>query len=958
MTADARLSSSLRGARRCERTVRALRALLAWWGGASLVVCAMLLVDLAQALPWFIRLAGSAVCVLIFIVGACSALWVIVRPPTRDESLRLLECVECANGIAPSVLRAAWEFGDGVSADAMERSLRDRSLARAEASLASLAPVRLGVERGGLSRRSLPLLVGVLVLALFAAVDHEAFSATGVRLLDPLGDHPAVSPTRVHCALEDEVVLVGDEARVLVTCAGEMPGDAWLRVGDATIALERLDEEGARWGAGVGPVLGTLSVRAVTGTGYSRALTIEPVALARVTRARVTVLPAEHARGLAPDREASEPVVAIEGSTLRVELITSIESDAVQLEDGRMVGEAQGRRMVVERSAAGAGREEEWSFTPVTALGVGPEAWRLRVRTLEDRPARVGFVGERVRDGVVTLREGERAVVGVEAIDDLALDPAGILVEGAGVVRTDRVDHALSRVIVGLVGGVAGETMTVTARARDTRPGVEWSEARLVVRTIDEATARDEALGALTIDDLATPSEEVTAVLEDVAAGRAPVEEALGALEALGGRETLTGFEEAARERALALAARAGEDAERAALEAARTLRRPAETLRLANALREEAETLGLVIDAQRTIADRATGGEELATLAPAQSGNALALEASLQRLAALADRALAPTMDTEALARHREAIGMLRERVMASVEDLGVRHPDDDRVAALRDGVLTELFFATTPLLDGGASALTLDRAATRAELAVAPLVAMADGEVERSLALLLEHVRGIGEQAGVPLAQAGTSGTLIVRAARASGAPRVLAEAASAMATDEARGADLAVSGAELLEALRRDAEERTAGSGADSPLSLSAGAQEAGAASSSPSGEGEGTSETVDALRQLSENRARERAGGESDSVGSSARVGGAGEGGGTSVGGASVEGTPRDDDNGNAAPGRAGGDVRWVERETTPLTPAEAERLARVPAAYRELVAAYLREAARRGGGRIE
>lgn len=210
------------------------RAIAFFLRGLLVILVAVPLVLLADVLFHFsdwLRLAGGLFLVLagVAVVAVCLWIGVVVRPPALRLA-RLLESRNPALGSKLVNILQLQEEAELENRDPLTRSLAKRAVADAEKGLplGELAP--LAAEAG--LRRKAGRVAGVFgFLALITLFGGPHVRNGWLRFLDPFGDHPPFSLTRLEILtpVAEQKVLYGDGFTVEVRASGHQPKELFLR---------------------------------------------------------------------------------------------------------------------------------------------------------------------------------------------------------------------------------------------------------------------------------------------------------------------------------------------------------------------------------------------------------------------------------------------------------------------------------------------------------------------------------------------------------------------------------------------------------------------------------------------------------------------------------------------------------------------------------------------------------
>ncbi len=581
----------------------------------------------------------AALVVTVWVLRSVIALRVDPRHQVRMLEMRL--------GIANNTLLNALEFERGETSAAASAELVRQSIESGER-LAPRVEASRVVDAAGL-RRALRWLPAAPVAALLVQLAFPGLlAATGLRLVDPFGHHPAYTALRFAVTIEPEAVRHGKPALIEVSITGPVRAEradiVFVDAEDPTREIDRvplllepaaMDEATAataeRFALRIERAETSRSFHVETPRGRSATHRLEVLPVPGFESATVSVQPPAYTRWPAEDRPlGAGEVVALAGASVTVRATATL-----PLGEGRLVlttptgeerrvtlrPEPADPRVVVGRfDATESGRIE---LDLVGADGTESDEMRsapLVVRA--DQPPTVRVIEPDERVFVV---EGWSVDVVFEAEDDIGIEridcirgvngfpPSTTTLETAGGDRRRLVARA--HFDTAALGAVAGDLIQCFAVAWDAHPDPPHAARSSPV--IIEVLSREEYEQLVRteerVEDVAAEAEEFRERLEELAKEREALLEATERVEQTERESGGDGSAEEAREQLAGQAERYTENArsladamrERAERPAAFDVEKPWQ-----ESLAKQAEALERQKDAAQELAEASREGE------------------------------------------------------------------------------------------------------------------------------------------------------------------------------------------------------------------------------------------------------------------------------------------------------------------------------------------------------------
>lgn len=491
---------------RAERAWALLWRAAPWLLGAALVSLALdafLQLGLAARLA---LLAAGALAVLAALGLALFGVWLRRSPPERVA--RHLETRQPALGsrLINSLQLAAQ--AEDATVPPLTRELAAQAAARsAQESAAADLPrlARDGAARRALERALLAFGAAVVLVLAFYPVSEVVLP----RFVDPFGDHPPYSFTRVEIAeplADNTPVVYGKTLSVRVAWSGHEPRELFLTAQPpdnpaAGVSVPMVREGKNRFVADLADVRTDLVLvaHAKNRSFYSRRRLVRVTLKPRIEQAWVEIAPPAYTTLRADERKLDfKTVGALEGSLLRFRLRSNRPLREGAIEVTREGGGDEPSRVVLargdEHEVSGellASADARMRFLVVDVDGLVSEPSPETLLTLSHDLAPQVDIREPARDGFVSIAFA--LPLKVEATDDYGVrrlrvhralngvytEPLVVPVEG---VRRDASASLLFDFV--RLGARAGDRVSFFAEAIDTAPEPRLGRSRTVTMTL------------------------------------------------------------------------------------------------------------------------------------------------------------------------------------------------------------------------------------------------------------------------------------------------------------------------------------------------------------------------------------------------------------------------------------------------------------------------------------------
>ncbi len=269
------------------------------WACAGLFLLTIL-VDAMWHLPAAGRLALACTIVAMAVLALLGLMTIrrqVSSPMLLNDALRVESHHDLRDSALANGLCLSRENVMGLDQDSsLKAQLRRRAIERA-AQVARGADVRRAADGSSVRRHGVILLLVLAIAGVLLGAMPRLYSAGIARLVDPWGDHPPFSLTRFAIETPIEAVVEGEDVRVRIRLAGQLPASlAWVE-------LDTQGQEQARW-----PVERTgeatyerrlvqvrddIRFRLAASTGMTRAMHIRVVARPADPQAASTETPVE-----------------------------------------------------------------------------------------------------------------------------------------------------------------------------------------------------------------------------------------------------------------------------------------------------------------------------------------------------------------------------------------------------------------------------------------------------------------------------------------------------------------------------------------------------------------------------------------------------------------------------------------------------------------------------------------
>ncbi len=459
-----------------------------------------------------IRLAGTLGLVLACLGLAATAFGMacFVRPPM----LRIARLLESRNPALGSKLVNILQLADEAdreSASPLTRQLARQAVTSAGSTLHLESLPALARERG-LRRRALHTLAAPAVLLLLTLCGGHHVRQEWLRFLDPFGDHPPFSLTRLTILkpLEDEKVLYGASAIVEVRAEGHQPRELFLTANPVVDSAKPFALPMAPRGDGTFAVRlenirqpMQLTAHTADRSTLSRRRLLDLILTPQIGPARVRLTPPAYTGQ--PSRELSfrfTALRALEGTEIEFELGSNrpLGTGSILLETGVghpvtfPLSHAEEQNAVGRITATESGR---LSFSLVDVEGNHAVETPTSALTItRDLPPALSIT---VPEKNALIVEGLTFPVTIDATDDYGLRSLRLHISINGeflpleTVAFDQPDERRSRLEHPLdlakIGASTGDEIILFAEAVDTRPEPQITRTdtrRLEVITEDE----------------------------------------------------------------------------------------------------------------------------------------------------------------------------------------------------------------------------------------------------------------------------------------------------------------------------------------------------------------------------------------------------------------------------------------------------------------------------------------
>jgi hypothetical protein len=700
-----------------------------------LAICSLIIFDAWLPLPVWTR-SLVAVLLLLWIVWVVIQLVPFLGPRTAPlhAARTLEERLDLRSNIIVNAmqLRSLLTSDDRFAATLAARAVEDAHRVLPDAPLYSV------VDRRSILRPWLLVLAAAAVLLTSAAIAPRVFAAVTPRFVFPLGDHPPFSPTMFRIKTDPERVLVGDDVTLRVALDGEIPAQLALILDiperEQELRLRPVDDATPprQYEAQLRSVTAPVDVYVTGPTGRSRTLHIEPIPEPRILAATLTVTPPTYT-GLTPrtfeldlGKNDQTPVDVLLGSTAELRVRTTLTLQSATTSTPGALSDVIDTVARATLSCTTDGRTD-LTLHPIGPTGLkAAEPFSTPLQVFADAPPQV----------VLTEPDADRVALTHETVplralaeDDVALahmDITWTLRDPGGNVRTQQTlaspqqgspepfGEAAHILQPHTLGAEPGDVLEIVARATDVAMSTVVTPT-MTVRIIDDDTLQQMRAGTLDIESLTEPYEDLAAGLRALAAATeshdassddmrtAILQQAQEILDT----PPAVDFEADARDavervvRQMEAMDESGEQdaatqARTAAQDGEATLERPAEQLRLADALQQLAEALAHVTTSQRALATDLQGDGALPLARDRQHVLLERLREIVAGFRELGERGTQPAAPEELAA----LVESMREQRKAIVDMLTTKQPDD---AARRasDLALTDLYFTTDPIAD-----------------------------------------------------------------------------------------------------------------------------------------------------------------------------------------------------------------------------------------------------------------